>query len=65
MVKTALRKLSNFGPLLFAFGFLTPLFAAIIAQLSIPLPFDIAPLLAGFVIAGVWGLIAQTTGRWI
>lgn len=65
LVKNTLGRLSNYGPLLFAFGFLTPLIATIIESANIALPMDASPLLGGFIIATLWGGIAQVTGRWI
>lgn len=65
ILKSTLGRLSSFGPLLFAFGFLTPLFATIITSMGLPLPLEASPLLGGFIIATVWGVMAQVTGRWI
>ncbi|MEO1661312.1 MAG: hypothetical protein AAFR51_10010 [Pseudomonadota bacterium] len=53
------------GPLLFAFGFLTPLTAQIIKAMAWTPPFGLSPLMAGLLVGGVFGLIAQIRGRWI
>lgn len=54
-----------FGPLIFALGFLTPLFAQIITKTGLPTPFDLSPLMSGLVFALVLGGLAQLRGRWI
>lgn len=62
---TAIRTLFRFGPLIFAFGFLTPLIAQIIRALDLTPPFGLEPLTVGLVVAGLLGLAAQARGRWI
>lgn len=54
-----------FGPLLFGIGFLTPLSAQIIQSIGWTPPFGLSPLIAGLLIGGGLGLIAQIRGRWI
>ncbi len=55
----------NYGALIFAFGFLAPLFARLISQFGWTPPFGQSPLMVGLIIAGIYGAIAQTRGRWI
>ncbi|MCA8902723.1 MAG: hypothetical protein KDA53_15900 [Hyphomonas sp.] len=52
-------------PLIFAFGFLAPLIAQSLRALNVPLPEGLSPMIVGLVVAGIWGGIAQWTGRWI
>lgn len=60
-----IRTIFQFGPLVFGFGFLAPLFAQIIEQAGWTLPFGISPLAAGLMLGGLLGLAAQLRGRWI
>lgn len=53
------------GPLLFGFGFVAPLTAQTFVALSIEPPFGLSPLVAGLIVGGTLGLIAQIRGRWI
>lgn len=61
----ALRTVFYFGPLIFAFGFLTPLTAQIIERAGWTPPLGLTPLAAGLVVAAVLGGAAQIRGRWI
>lgn len=65
ILKTVLGKLSAYGPLMFAFGFMAPLIASILERTSAPLPFDLTPLLAGLILGGLYGLYAQIRGTWL
>lgn len=60
-----LKTVFYFGPLLFGFGFLTPLIAQIITVSGWTPPFDLSALMAGLIIGGGLGLLAQIRGRWI
>ena len=59
-MERALTALNALLPLAFGLGFLAPVVAMICDMLGLP-----APVLAGLVIGGGWGLIATMTGRWI
>ncbi|MCE9523267.1 MAG: hypothetical protein K8S25_12650 [Alphaproteobacteria bacterium] len=61
----AIKTVFYFGPLLFAFGFIAPLTAKILERAGWDLPLGITPLIAGLVLAAVWGGYAQVKGRWI
>ncbi|QLC24460.1 hypothetical protein HFP57_05080 [Parasphingopyxis algicola] len=54
-----------FGPLLFGLLFIPPVTAQIIGILGWSPPLGMAPLAAGFVLGGVWGLYAQWRGSWL
>jgi len=54
-----------FGPLIFGIGFVAPLSAEIIDAMSWTLPVGLSPLMAGLIIGGALGLLAQFRGRWI
>ncbi len=60
-----IKTIFNYGALIFAFGFLAPLFAQLILQFGWTPPFGLSPLMAGLIAAGVYGAIAQVRGRWI
>ncbi len=60
-----IRTIFQFGPLVFGFGFLAPLFAQIIDRAGWALPFGISPLVAGLILGGLLGFAAQLRGRWL
>lgn len=60
-----LKTIFQYGALVFAFGFIAPLTMQIITRSGIDLPFGLSPLMAGLILATVWGGIAQYRGRWI
>ncbi|MEO0548381.1 MAG: hypothetical protein AAFZ91_00565 [Pseudomonadota bacterium] len=64
-MEKAIRIVFYFGPLIFGFGFLTPLTAQMIIAMDWTLPFKLSPLTAGLIVGGGLGLIAQIRGRWI
>lgn len=57
--------LLKFLPLIFAFGFLVPVIDQGLLALGWQPPFAVSTLNFGFIVAGLWGLIASLTGRWI
>ena len=60
-----LKTVFYLGPLLFGLGFLAPLTAQIISRTGWTPPFDLTPLIAGLIVGGGLGLLAQIRGRWI
>lgn len=64
-MQQVIKTIFYFGPLIFGFGFLAPLSAQLIEAQSWTPPFDLSPLMAGLVIGGSLGLLAQIRGRWI
>lgn len=64
-MQTAIRTLFYFGPLIFAFGFITPLAMQIITRAGWTLPFGISALTTGLIIGAALGIPAQVRGRWI
>ena len=60
-----LKTIFQYGALVFAFGFIAPLTMQIITRAGIDLPLGLSPLMAGLILAAVWGGIAQYRGRWI
>ena len=60
-----IKRLFDYGPLLFALGFLTPLTAQVIEAMGWTPPYGLSPLLTGLIVAGVLGGVAQLRGRWI
>lgn len=62
LLLTGLMKLL---PIIFAFGFLTPVIAAGMEGFAWPAPFGLSTLSFAFIIAGAWGLFAQLKGRWV
>lgn len=60
-----IERILYFGPLIFAFGFLMPLFMQILIRTGWALPFNLTPLMAAAIAAGLLGLAAQIRGRWV
>jgi hypothetical protein len=60
-----IRTVFEFGPLVFALGFLTPLISQVITVAGWTPPFGMTPLWTGFIIAALLGLTAQVRGRWL
>tara|TARA_R110000772_G_scaffold117370_1_gene222762 strand:- start:537 stop:731 length:195 start_codon:yes stop_codon:yes gene_type:complete len=60
-----LKTIFQYGALVFAFGFIAPLTMQVIMRAGIDLPLGLSPLMAGLILAAVWGGIAQYRGRWI
>jgi len=54
-----------FGPLIFGLGFVAPLSAQTIDAMSWTPPLGLSSLMAGLIIGGALGLLAQFRGRWI
>ena len=64
-MKKIIELIFHYGPLVFAFGFLAPLFAEIVTRTQWTPPFSLSPMFFGLIAAGALGLIAQIRGRWI
>lgn len=60
-----LKLLVTLLPLIFAFGFLTPVMVEAMQALEIGAPFGLSTLLFAVIVCGAWGLVAQVRGRWI
>lgn len=52
-------------PLIFAFGFLTPVMTQAIHAIQWAPPFGLSPLAFSAIVCGAWGLVAQIRRRWI
>ena len=55
----------KFGPLVFGLGFMWPLITQVIVRAGVELPLGITPLIAGLVLGGGAGLLAQFRGSWV
>jgi hypothetical protein len=60
-----IRLVLTLQPLLFGLGFLAPLAAQVIARAGLTPPFGLTPLIAGLLIGGTLGAVANLRGRWI
>ena len=65
MASKALKLVVAALPLIFAVGFLAPVMAQGMIALGWSAPAGLTPLQFGLIIAGIWGLVATVTGRWI
>jgi len=52
-------------PLIFAFAFLVPLIDQGLQAVGLSAPFGLSSLTVALIVGGAWGLVAQTTGRWL
>ena len=59
------RAVFDYGAVVFAVGFLWPLFAQLIVVSGWVPPFGLSPLAAAAVPAFGWGLVAQIRGSWL
>ncbi|MEM9312959.1 MAG: hypothetical protein AAGA34_16060 [Pseudomonadota bacterium] len=64
-MERALKLVAYSLPLIFAFAFLVPLIDQGMQALGMAAPFGLSTLTFALMIGGAWGLIAQTTGRWL
>ena len=64
-MERALTLIAGSLPLIFAFAFLAPVIDQVMRALGIEAPFGLSTLVLGLIVAGIWGLIAQITGRWL
>lgn len=65
MLTQIIKTIFDYGALVFAFGFIAPLVSQLIQAFGWIPPFGLSPLVVGLGVAGVYGLFAQLTGRWI
>ena len=64
-MERTLKLIAGALPLVFAFAFLVPVIDQGMQALDLTAPFGLSTLTLGLIVAGVWGLIAQVTGRWV
>ena len=64
-MERALTFVARSLPLIFAFAFLAPVLDKVRRALGLEAPFGLSTLVFGLIVAGIWGLIAQITGRWL
>ena len=62
---TVIKAIFYLGPLLFGLGFLAPLSVQLIQAIGWTPPLGLTPLIAGLIIGGTLGLLAQIRGTWI
>jgi len=60
-----IRAVFFFGPLIFGFGFLAPLIAQSLIFFGYAEFAGLPALQWGLLIGGLYGLLAQLTGRWL
>ena len=65
LAASAIAGLMRAMPLLFAFGFLMPLLLQIMDHIGLHAAFGVPNLYFSAIVAGIWGIVAQITGRWI
>lgn len=65
MLMGLIKTIFDYGSLIFAVGFLWPLFSEIIIAAGWVPPLGLSPLQAALVPALLLGLVAQTRGTWL
>lgn len=60
-----IRKIFEWGPLLFGIGFVAPLVAQSLDAAEIAAPFGLTTLQLGLAIGIVSGTVAKLRGRWV
>ncbi|MEM6858598.1 MAG: hypothetical protein AAF559_12060 [Pseudomonadota bacterium] len=64
-MERALKLVAYSLPLIFAFAFLVPVIDQGMQAVGLSAPFGLSTLTFALVVGGAWGVIAQTTGRWL
>ncbi|MEO1730885.1 MAG: hypothetical protein AAFR64_09115 [Pseudomonadota bacterium] len=64
-MEQAIKLLAGSLPLIFAFAFLVPVIDQGMAAIGLSAPFGLSTLTFALIVGGVWGLVAQATGRWL
>ena len=64
-MKAVLQTLNPWGPLLFGLGFLTPLFATLLALTGATSATGLSPMQLGLALGTGWGLYAKLRGSWL
>ena len=64
-MERALKLVATGLPLIFAFAFLVPVIDQGMQAVGLNAPFGLSTLTFALIVGGAWGLVAQTTGRWL
>ena len=64
-MERALKLVAYSLPLIFAFAFLVPVIDQGMQAVGLNAPFGLSTLTFALIVGGAWGVIAQTTGRWL
>ena len=62
---TIYTRLEEWGPVLFALGFLAPLIAQSLEAATLPVPFGMEPIHFGLAVGLCLGVVAAFRGRWV
>lgn len=65
MLVKLIELIFRFGALIFGIGFMAPLIAELIRLSGVTVPLGLSPLVAGLVLGGLFGLVAQLRGSWV
>jgi hypothetical protein len=60
-----LKKLKDYGPVLFGIGFIAPLIAQSMDAASLSAPLGVSNIILGLVVGISMGIIAKLRGRWV
>lgn len=64
-MQQALKGIFFIMPLLFGLGFIAPVTAELVVLTGVEAPGGLAPLTAGLLFGGAWGLYATVKGSWL
>ena len=64
-MQQALKGIFFIMPFLFGLGFIAPVTAELIVLAGLEPPAGLAPLTAGLLLGGAWGLYATIKGSWL
>ena len=64
-MERAIKLVAAALPLIFAFAFLVPVIDQGMQAVGLSAPFGLSTLTFALIVGGAWGVIAQTTGRWL
>ena len=64
-MEQAIKIFAGSLPLIFAFAFLVPVIVQGMDATGLAAPFGLSTLTFALIVGGLWGLVAQATGRWL
>lgn len=64
-MQQALKGIFFIMPFLFGIGFIAPVTAELMVVAGVEAPGGLAPLTAGLLLGGAWGLYATIKGSWL
>lgn len=60
-----IKKLKDYGPILFGIGFISPLVAQSMDAVSLSAPLGLSNIALGIIVGLTMGVVAKLRGRWL